>query len=330
MIPRVSIIVPIYKVEKELDRCVNSLIDQSLTEIEIILVNDGSPDRCPLICDEYARCDSRIRVIHKENGGLSDARNAGLKIASGEYVLFVDADDFIELDACEKLMCQITDETIEIVTGVGYRTALDGTRTKINDNHSLPSSSLTGVDYMKMKLGNKNFWVVVWLYLYKREFIMKHNLYFKKGLLHEDNQWTPRVFLLAKKVISTDIYIYNYMVRADSITQVQNKTKHNLDLMRTVKELESIFNKSNDAQLRVLMKDWLLDQYLAAFFTEKMYRKEYAHYIDKSFVLQSAKSIKNKFRSLLFFISPRMYWEIANFSKIVRKHICLYEKNGGF
>ena len=98
-----SFIVPIYNVEEYLDRCVQSLINQSFTNIEIILVDDGSPDQCPEKCDNYAKQDPRIRVIHKANGGLSDARNAGLEVAIGEYILFVDADDYIELDTCEKL-----------------------------------------------------------------------------------------------------------------------------------------------------------------------------------------------------------------------------------
>ena len=98
-----SIIVPIYKVEEYLDRCVESLIRQTEKDIEIILVDDGSPDSCPAMCDEWAKKDERIRVVHKENGGLSDARNAGLNIATGEYVLFVDSDDYVAENACESL-----------------------------------------------------------------------------------------------------------------------------------------------------------------------------------------------------------------------------------
>lgn len=101
---KISIIVPIYNVEKYLERCVDSLVNQTYENIEIILVDDGSPDYCPQLCDEYAKKDSRIVVIHKKNGGLSDARNYGLCKASGEYILYVDSDDYIELDSCEKLV----------------------------------------------------------------------------------------------------------------------------------------------------------------------------------------------------------------------------------
>ena len=98
---KISIVVPIYKVEKEIHRCVESLLAQTLKDIEIILVDDGSPDNCPSICDDYAKKDNRIKVIHKENGGLSEARNFGLLEAKAEYVLFVDSDDYIDKTTCE-------------------------------------------------------------------------------------------------------------------------------------------------------------------------------------------------------------------------------------
>ena len=101
---KISIIVPVYKVEQYLERCVRSLINQTYKNVEIILVDDGSPDQCPQMCDNYASDDLRIKVIHKKNGGLSDARNAGLRIATGEYVMYVDSDDYIEKNACEKLI----------------------------------------------------------------------------------------------------------------------------------------------------------------------------------------------------------------------------------
>ena len=104
MKPLVSIIVPVYKVEKYLDRCVESLVNQTYKNIEIILVDDGSPDNCPEMCDAWAQKDSRIVVIHKENGGVSSARNKGLESARGEWIWFVDSDDYVELFALEKLV----------------------------------------------------------------------------------------------------------------------------------------------------------------------------------------------------------------------------------
>ena len=98
-----SIIVPVYKVESYIKRCVQSLLNQTFHDVEIILVDDGSPDQCPMMCDEFAKEDARIKVIHKKNGGLSDARNVGIEAATGKYIIFVDSDDFISPRACEEL-----------------------------------------------------------------------------------------------------------------------------------------------------------------------------------------------------------------------------------
>ena len=119
----ISIIVPIYKVENYLIRCIESIVCQTYENIEIILVDDGSPDKCPMICDEWAKKDERIKVIHKKNGGLSDARNAGIVIAQGEFLLFVDSDDYIEKDLCESCM-NVMDEDIDIVA-FNYRRVYD-------------------------------------------------------------------------------------------------------------------------------------------------------------------------------------------------------------
>ena len=110
-----SVIVPIYNVEDYLNRCVDSIINQTYKNLEIILVDDGSPDNCPQMCDDYAKKDSRIRVVHKENGGLSDARNAGMKVATGEYVSFIDSDDYISLDFYETLFQTMVDNDSDIV-----------------------------------------------------------------------------------------------------------------------------------------------------------------------------------------------------------------------
>ena len=117
MNPMISVIVPIYNVEKYLARCVDSIVNQTYKNLEIILVDDGSPDRCPQMCDDYADKDSRNKVIHKKNGGLSDARNAGMAVATGEYISFIDSDDWIETSMFELLLNNIFQYDCEISCG---------------------------------------------------------------------------------------------------------------------------------------------------------------------------------------------------------------------
>lgn len=117
MNPLISVIVPIYNVEKYLVRCVDSIVNQTYKNLEIILVDDGSPDRCPQMCDDYAEKDSRIKVVHKKNGGLSDARNAGMAVATGEYISFIDSDDWIETSMFELLLNNIFQYDCEISCG---------------------------------------------------------------------------------------------------------------------------------------------------------------------------------------------------------------------
>ena len=120
MSEKISVIVPIYKTEQFLSKCIDSIINQTYKNLEIILVDDGSPDNCPKICDEYAKRDNRIKVIHKENGGLSSARNAGIEIATGDFSAFVDSDDWIDSDMYESLV-KLSDEYNADIAECGYR-----------------------------------------------------------------------------------------------------------------------------------------------------------------------------------------------------------------
>ena len=114
--PEVSVIIPVYKVEKYIHKCIDSVLNQTFRDIQVILVDDGSPDNCGHICDEYSKADKRVSVVHKENGGLSDARNAGMKYAEGNYILFVDSDDYIEHDMIEYMYSRIKDSDADMAT----------------------------------------------------------------------------------------------------------------------------------------------------------------------------------------------------------------------
>lgn len=213
MNPLISVIVPIYKVENFLKKCVDSIINQTYKNLEIILVDDGSPDNCPQICDEYARQDSRIKVIHKENGGLSDARNAGMKIANGEYVAFIDSDDYISGDFIETLYNAMKAENSDIVECDVVRFEDGTTPSVINDNCEINSFSTE--KGLSLLISEDKFHQHVWNKLYKSVLALK--IPFAKGKLNEDEFWTYQVFGQAERVTKINKSMYFYLQRSGSI-----------------------------------------------------------------------------------------------------------------
>lgn len=212
--PLISVIVPIYKVEPYLRRCLDSIVNQTYTNLEIILVDDGSPDGCPAICDEYAVKDSRIIVIHKENGGLSDARNAGLDICKGEYISFVDSDDWIASNFIEILLNNILENNAELAI-TQYITAYSSVTSNIGikNNHTTIFSPLEATK--KLWSNEETTFVTAWGKLYKKS--LWQELRFPKGLLHEDEYTAYKVLYTANKTIFLSIPLYYYFQRSDSI-----------------------------------------------------------------------------------------------------------------
>ena len=208
----ISVIVPIYNVEKYLNRCIESIVNQTYKNLEIILVDDESPDNCPQICDAWSEKDNRIKVIHKQNGGLSDARNAGFEIATGEYISFIDSDDWIELDLYETLANALDN---------GADIACCSARLCDEENNTLSvcgldkEDSFDGITATQMLLKEQGIMQTVWNKLYKRECIA--NIKFPFGKYHEDNFWTWQIFLNSKTVFVTDKPMYNYVQRGNSI-----------------------------------------------------------------------------------------------------------------
>ena len=208
----ISVIVPVYKVGEYLNNCVESIVNQTYKNIEIILVDDGSPDNCPHLCDEWAEKDSRIRVIHKENGGLSDARNAGMKVATGEYIAFVDSDDLIEKEFLKNLYTAIMKYDCDF-SGCKYRKC--ESHCLINDNkadfHGIVYDTISGL----RALIDEQIHQVVWNKLYKKDLI--ECIGFEKGKYHEDEFWSYQVFARCKKYVEIDYEGYNYLQREASI-----------------------------------------------------------------------------------------------------------------
>lgn len=213
----ISVIVPIYKIENELDRCIKSIIDQTYKKLEIILVDDESPDNCPEICDKYAEKDGRITVIHKENGGLSSARNAGLNAASGEYILFVDGDDYIEPESCERLLAGIKGGMDFVVAPFKE---ISGEHIVVRGLISAQENTMYSPrDFAILAIQENNWHASACCKLYRRNFLIENSLFFKEGLLFEDTHLFLKVFFSAKRVGYVSFPFYNYMIRQGSIMQ---------------------------------------------------------------------------------------------------------------
>lgn len=226
---RVSIVVPVYKAEKFLNRCLISIVNQTYHNIEIILVDDGSPDGSPALCDQWAKRDERINVIHKENGGLSSSRNCGIDKASGEYICFVDSDDFIEENLVEKTYSLAKKSEADIVTFSNYNVNYKGNRIrnyikssqKIYDGKKEINRLFNeSIGAMPNNPGDSEVPFSPWGRLYKRELFTKNKVRFKNEhyLIYEDLMLLLDLFPFINRALVVDEPLYNYCENEDSLT----------------------------------------------------------------------------------------------------------------
>ena len=214
--PLISVIVPIYNVEQYLDKCINSILNQTYHNLEIILVDDGSPDNCGAICDHYSVMDQRVKVIHKQNGGLSDARNAGLDVANGDFIAFVDSDDTIMPEMMEKLYERIVVDRSDMALCGCKRVNKKG---EILLEFFLPDNVLTGFGALEASYEYNGFlFSLTWNKLYKKH-LFQH-IRFPVGKYHEDEYTTYLIIDQCSRVsiIKQAFYVYLYQ-RDDSIMQ---------------------------------------------------------------------------------------------------------------
>lgn len=208
----ISVIIPVYNVQPYLERCVSSVCSQTYSNLQIVLVDDGSTDESGSLCDKLSEADSRIQVIHKDNGGLSDARNAGLEMAKGEYISFVDSDDWLEPEFFELLLCAILRFSADIA-GCEYR------RCSVMEpfDHSSEEGRFIAYDRITAMEGLivNQIQQVVWNKLYVKSIL--RGLRFEKGKYHEDEFWSYQVFARIRKYVSVDYVGYHYFQRTDSI-----------------------------------------------------------------------------------------------------------------
>lgn len=234
-----SVIIPVYNVESYLRECLDSVLNQTFEDWEAICVNDGSTDRSAIILDEYASNDHRFKTIDQPNGGLSAARNTGMKAAKGEYILFLDSDDWLELNALGVISKSLADEDMVCFSG---RRFIESEGQYHDADQLLERTYASGMDYYNENaLLRRDFaFVCVVLKAYKKVYLLDHKLWFKEGIFHEDNLFTPFACYYAKKVKVIDECLYDYRVRANSITTTSN-TKRLRDLLETANTLAAFF-----------------------------------------------------------------------------------------
>lgn len=215
----VSIIVPVYNVEQYLPRCIESLQKQTEEKIEIILVDDGSSDHSGEICDVYAAKDSSIKVIHKENGGLSDARNCGLDVSIGEYIAFVDADDYVDCEYVDKMKKEMLEKNCDIVQCGYKRVYKDGSTKKFGAGAKINSGKeIQGYLY---EPGKSEPYVIACNKLYRRKCF--DSIRFPFGRIHEDYATTYKIFYEAAIISTIEDSLYYYVMRSGSIMQTENE-----------------------------------------------------------------------------------------------------------
>lgn len=321
----VSIVVPIYNIGDYLDNCIDSCIRQTYKNLEILLINDGSTDISEKICKRYLEIDSRIKYIKKENGGLSDARNVGIINATGDYIFFLDGDDWLPENAIENLYKDIISSNADISIGCFKEVSSDMEVIKgygPSENILLDGKrSLEKLIYYGNNVG-----IVVWNKLYKKELF--DLLMFEKGKIHEDVFFTPKVLYLANKVSFNTNIVYFY--RNDRIDSITNKkiTLKNLDGLDGFKDNFLFFNNKKESKFALIYLTkyivMIIEYYClfsqiknknVAFKLSELYKQEYDKYFNK---LDAPDNKKQIFKMKIFLVSPKLYYYIWRIRKYLK------------
>ena len=289
----VSVIIPIYKVERYLRKCIDSVLNQTYQDFEIILVDDCSPDNCPAICDEYAKNDDRIKVIHKENGGLSSARNAGIKIASGEYLAFVDSDDTIEQTFLQTLVDGLENNGTDLCA-TKLKKVFENSSEEIEQVFSNSIEIVTDKKF-DYALTEEKYAGFVTSMLFKREILVNNNLLFDEKIFHgEDLPFTLEYLTHCDKVCFIDSGLYLYLIRENSITTSVRFNKRQFTILRARERVLDLIKEYSPKNYNFCKATYLMHAIKQRYLLEpikKENQQEYEAVISK---------IKNNKKGLLF------------------------------
>jgi len=276
---QISIVVPVYNVEQYLEKCVNSIINQTYKNLEIILIDDGATDSSGKLCDELAKIDNRIKVYHKENGGLSDARNYGVERATGDYIGFVDSDDYIDSEMYEKLYEAIKKEDVDVAE-CNFRFIYSNRITNYTDDKYY--LVLNKDEYTKEYVTMNRIFGAAWTKLIKSS--LAKEIKFPKGKLFEDGFYSLELMKKARNFVIFDSPYYNYVMRENSITTNKFSEK-SLDIFIVCDKVEDYFIKNNNLDIQkdvyLLLFRNILFQYKLYITRNHKYRKKYEDYLAK-------------------------------------------------
>jgi len=299
-----SIIIPVYNVEKYIKRCLDSILCQKVKNYEIILVDDGSTDNSGTICDAYAQNKKNVICIHKPNGGLSDARNIGLKYCKGKYVWFVDSDDYIAENALvylDKLLSEYSSDVIICIS----KTVDDYGIIKDECYYEIPSGLYSSHEYMEtLRKYPRSVLFCAQFHIVKKSFVEKYGFSFRKNILHEDELWTPQLLLNAEQIYYSNLNIYFHYMREGSIMHSSNMEKSGQSDLIVTSELKKIYDNSGRRDLYYL-RDHMADTYLQAVWKLPDFLSCTSWKRNEPW--KNAYYLKTKVKSLLYFISPRIY-----------------------
>lgn len=316
----ISIIVPVYNVEKYVKRCVESILAQTYKEFELILVDDGSTDQSGELCDTFKTCDNRICVIHQENRGLSAARNRGLKEAGGEYITYIDSDDYVDASYLETLYQNAVTYQAD-VSVCDFCLVWENNKTKSKSNGRCGVKQYTGREAAReIVANNKRSMITAWGKLYHHT--LRELLIYPEGKLHEDEFVTYKVLYQAKEVVECDMPLYYYLQREKSIMN-DGYNKRRLDKIVALKEVSGYFEEKQEMELRAYaIKRYLLNIQIAWYRVKKFMPEEKTilkelkrewktiYKQNKERIVEKC-SLVDKISILVYEISPRMYCIIA-------------------
>jgi len=238
-----SIIIPVYNVEEYLTECLDSVFSQDLNDCEIISVNDGSKDTSRQILSDYQKKNPELIIIDQENGGLSEARNAGLKVAKGEYIYFLDSDDYLLPEVIEKINKSIQQSKCEVI---GFNATANGITIYI-PSFIVANFGKSGISFFSDFYYDNGFYPFfnIALYVYRKSFLDHHNLYFKKGIYHEDILFTLHVFYYTTSICGYNIPIFNYRQNREGSITTNIKLKNLSDKSKICRELDCFYQEHN-------------------------------------------------------------------------------------